>query len=184
MSFLENLLLALALAMDAFAVSLSLAYQLKKVRLGQYFSFSFYFGFFQFVMPIIGYYATFFVGDSFIQYGPYVAFALLVFVGAKMIYESFQSEEKDEKEINILLLLGLAVATSIDALSVGVSFRFLDVAILSPSILIGIVCMLCTLFALWLGTLLSSKSSLGQRAEILGGCVLILIAVQILWKNS
>ncbi len=184
---LDTFLLALALAMDAFAVSLALACVNKKLRLVDYVGIPMAFGFFQFMMPLMGYFFSSFVQESFADYGSWIACILLVGIGAKMLKESFEDKKQDEHEeqacakITLLCVLFLAVATSIDALAIGISFAFIGRAILIPSIIIGVVCFFCTLAALRLGTMLSSARSLGKRAELFGACVLIGIGLKILF---
>ncbi|MFI3272720.1 MAG: manganese efflux pump MntP family protein [Pseudomonadota bacterium] len=177
--------LALALSMDAFAVALALACVNKKLRLIDYVGIPLAFGFFQFMMPLIGYFFSSFVQESFADYGSWIACILLVCIGGKMLKESLENKEEDTKDtdcpqkITLLCILFLAVATSIDALAIGISFAFTGRTIVIPSIIIGVVCFFCTLAALHLGTMLSNKSSLGKRAELFGACILIGIGLKI-----
>lgn len=182
MNFFLVLPMALALAMDAFAVSVGVSTGLGGISRGQTFRLAFHFGFFQFMMPIIGWLA----GQSVLKYiqsiDHWVAFGLLLFIGCKMIYESFQKGEKiankktdPTKGFSLLLL---SIATSIDALAVGLSFAALQVAILFPSVIIGLVAFFMTIIGAQLGPLLGQV--VGKRAELFGGLVLILIGIKIL----
>lgn len=180
---LDTLFLAFALAMDAFAVALALACVNKKLRFVDYIGIPLAFGLFQFMMPLIGYFFSSFVQEGFADYGSWIACILLVCIGAKMLKESFEAKEDNDcpQKITLLCILFLAVATSIDALTIGISFSFIGRAILIPSLIIGLVCFFCTFVALYLGTMLSSKSSLGKRAEFVGGCILMAIGLKILF---
>jgi putative Mn2+ efflux pump MntP len=181
-SFLIILGVALALAMDAFAVSLGLGMSLKPATGGQTFRLAFHFGLFQFLMPIIGWAA----GESFVRYiGAYdhwVAFGLLIAVGGKMIFESFRREKKPKSETpdptRGASLFILSVATSLDALAVGLSLAALHVAIIFPAGVIGIVAFTITVLGMKIGPLLGKV--IGKRAELLGGIILILIGIKIL----
>lgn len=176
----DTLFLAFALAMDAFAVSMALACVTKKLRLVDYVGIPSAFGLFQFMMPLIGYFLSSFVQESFADYGAWIACILLVCIGGKMLKESFEAKEESAQKITFLCILFLAVATSIDALSIGISFAFIGRDIFVPSVIIGLVCFFCTLAALRLGTVLSHESPLGKRAELMGGCILIAIGFKIL----
>lgn len=179
-TFLLAIALALALSMDAFAVALALSCVNKKLRFVDYMGIPLAFGLFQFIMPLIGYFFSSFVQESFADYGTWIASILLMFIGAKMLKESFEEHTEEECKITFLCILFLAVATSIDALAIGISFAFMERAILIPSVIIGIVCFACTLIALYLGTIFS-KSTLGKRAELFGACILIGIGLKILF---
>jgi len=178
---------ALALAMDAFAVSVGVSLSLEGISKRQTFRLAFSFGFFQFMMPIAGWLA----GNSMLQYmqaiDHWVAFGLLLFVGVKMIYESFKRGKKTkEGNVNVdptkgLSLLTLSVATSIDALAVGLSFAALHEPILYPAVVIGLVAFLMTVLGTKLGPLLGQL--IGKRAEIAGGLILIIIGAKILSEH-
>lgn len=173
---------ALALAMDAFAVSLGLGLSLKPATGGQTFRLAFHFGLFQFLMPVIGWSA----GESLIKYisayDHWVAFGLLVAVGGKMIFESLE-RDKDLK-INRpdptkgFSLLVLSVATSLDALAVGLSLAALHVDIIYPALVIGLVAFAMTVAGMKIGPLLGKV--IGKRAEFMGGITLLLIGLKIL----
>jgi len=174
--------LALALAMDAFAVSLGLGLSLKPATGGQTFRLAFHFGLFQFLMPVVGWAA----GETLIRYiekyDHWVAFALLLGVGGKMIVESFRpgkasAAERADPTRGISLFM-LSVATSLDALAVGLSLAALRVAIVFPAVVIGIVAFTMTVIGMRIGPALGKF--IGRRAELLGGVILILIGIKIL----
>ncbi|WP_299073718.1 manganese efflux pump MntP family protein [uncultured Paraglaciecola sp.] len=176
---LDVLILAIALSMDAFAVSVGLGAKqptnLNKLALKA----AFYFGFFQCVMPFFGYFSGKGVSSWVDDYAPWIAFILLFCVGGKMIYESFaEGIEEDISQITHRVLLILAIATSIDAMAAGYVITLMDVNVLTACLTIGF-----TTFALsWLGIYIGSKSGtlLESKAELLGGIVLILIAFKVL----
>ena len=182
MSFLLILGIALALAMDAFAVSLSVGLTVKRATEGQTFRLAFHFGLFQSLMPVVGWTA----GESIIKYiqefDHWVAFGLLLAVGSKMIFESFQRErdlkvEKPDPTRGVSLFV-LSVATSLDALAVGLSLAALHVDIIYPALVIGFVAFAMTVVGMKIGPLLGKV--VGKRAELMGGATLLLIGIKIL----
>ncbi len=187
MNFISVFLIAVSLAMDAFAVSLTSGLKLKKPTLRSALYIGSFFGFFQFIMPLIGYFFTFFFVSRLENfdidtYTKIIAFVLLAFIGGNMLKEAFSKDDEADEEKEFSLSLGyiipLAIATSIDALSVGVAFALLKVEILSSSILIGIVALTISTVGVFLGSKLGEK--LQSKAEIFGGVVLILIGLKIL----
>jgi putative Mn2+ efflux pump MntP len=181
-NILVVLVVALALAMDAFAVSIGLGLSLKPATGAQTFRLAFHFGLFQFLMPVIGWAA----GESFIRYiGGYdhwVAFGLLLAVGGKMVFESFRRDARikarDSDPSRGLSLFVLSIATSLDALAVGLSLAALHVDIVYPAVVIGIVAFGMTIAGMKIGPLLGKI--IGKRAELMGGVILILIGLKIL----
>jgi len=184
-SLLLILGIALALAMDAFAVSIGLGMSLKPATGGQTFRLASSFGVFQFVMAVLGWSA----GETLIRhiekYDHWVAFALLLGVGGKMIYESLEPEKDSKAERSDptrgVSLLVLSVATSLDSLAVGLSLAALRVPIVFPAVVIGIVAFTMTVIGMKLGPAVGRI--IGRRAELLGGVVLILIGVKILVEH-
>ena len=178
---------AFALAMDAFAVSIASGVSLKRVSLRQTFRLSFHFGFFQALMPVIGWSGGLTVRSLIEQYDHWIAFLLLALVGGHMIRESFHSEE-DTKEKNDptrgITLIILSVATSIDALAVGLSLSILNISIWVPALVIGIVAAIATGVGLHIGKKVGTASHVGQYAELVGGTVLLLIGVRILYEHG
>ncbi len=190
MYILDSFFLAIALAMDAFAVSIILAYNLKNLKLKNYIIIASSFGLFQFSMPISGYFITVVLENSFNianfqEYGAFVAFILLFVVGAKMVKEAFEDKEEiEDKYLSFLLLLTLSISTSLDALSVGVSFYLIQYPVFLASVIIGLVCFIISGMGLFIGKKLASNNSLGKRAELLGGVILIGIGIKILVENA
>ena len=178
---------AFALAMDAFAVSIASGVSLKRVNLRQTFRLSFHFGFFQALMPVIGWSGGLTVRSLIEQYDHWIAFLLLALVGGHMIRESFHSE-KDTKEKNDptrgITLIILSIATSIDALAVGLSLSILNISIWVPALVIGIVAAIATGVGLHIGKKVGTASHVGQYAELVGGTVLLLIGIRILYEHG
>ena len=184
MSVLTIFGIALGLAMDAFAVSIASSAVLRDVTRRQIFRLSFHFGFFQFMMPVIGWLAGLSVADYIAAYDHWVAFGLLAFIGGRMIYESFAKEEKLKETADPtrgLTLVMLSIATSIDALAVGLSFAMLQVKIWYPSVIIGLVAAGMTVIGMRIGGRLGKR--FGHRMELIGGLVLIGIGVKILIEH-
>ena len=181
MDFLSVLLIALGLSADCFAVALSGSIAMRTVSGLQIFRTSLAFGMFQALMPVLGWLAGRTVVELIADYDHWVAFALLTLIGGRMIWESFRSRDKRTERTDIIkgiLLLTLSVATSIDALAVGLTFAFLEVNILMAVSTIGLVAFVATA----IGFLLGRKASglIGKRAEAIGGVVLIAIGFRIL----
>ncbi len=177
------LLLALALAMDAFAVALAAGAALGRADRRQLFRLSFHFGLFQFLMPVAGWFAGVQVERLIAAFDHWIAFALLAFIGGKMIRESFDhaaARYRTDMTKGMSLVL-LSVATSIDALAVGFSLAVVDVSILMPSVVIGLVAGGMTLLGMRLGEKISGR--LGRRMELAGGIVLILIGARIVLEH-
>jgi putative Mn2+ efflux pump MntP len=180
MSFFLILGIAVALAMDTLAVSIGLAVGLKGLSISQSFRLAFHFGLFQFLMPIIGYAAGRSIETYIRDYDHWVAVALLTYIGIKMIRESFAGENRlrirrdPSRGWNLVLL---SVATSIDALAVGLSLGVLGKPIVMPSIVIGVVCSLFSIAGIALGR--KAGALLGRRVELLGGLILIAIGIKI-----
>ncbi len=180
MGFVELFLIAVGLSMDAFAVSVCKGLGMQRLNVGQAAIIALFFGGFQALMPVIGWA----VGSQFTQfvssYAPWIAFALLVFVGAKMLWDAFHEEEADEDSFKLDFpeLFMLAIATSIDALAVGVSFAFLNVDIIPAIILIGLTTFALSFVGVAIGNQFGSRWE--KPATIVGGIVLILIAFKVL----
>ena len=179
MSFFELFVLAVGLSMDAFAVSVCKGLSLGKIRGKHMCLAGAWFGGFQALMPLIGYFLGSFFADMVAKYAHWVAFLLLAYIGASMIKES---REKDEEcldpVMDVKTMSLLAVATSIDALAVGVTFAFLKAAIVPAVSFIGVVTFVCSAAGVKIGSLFGSKYK--SRAEFCGGVILILIGLKIL----
>jgi putative Mn2+ efflux pump MntP len=179
--------IAFALAMDSFAVSLSTgATMCRRMHLPNALRMAAFFGFFQALMPVAGWSVGRFAVDLIKAYDHWVAFILLVAIGGKMIFESFKlsgDESEDRSDpLNVYILLSLAFATSIDAAAIGISLSFLKVAIIQPAIIIGII----TFFVSLIGTSIGCKAGdiFGKKIEIFAGLVLIAIGFKILLEHT
>jgi putative Mn2+ efflux pump MntP len=183
MNFFLVFVIALALAMDAFAVSVGISLSNEKITKQQTLRLASHFGFFQFMMPLIGWYAAQNILARYIEpFDHWVAFSLLVIIGGKMIYESFKRTKKVKNTkadpTKGLSLLMLSLATSIDALAVGLSLAALHAAILYPAVVIGLVAFFMTVLGVNIGPFFGRI--IGKRAELMGGLILILIGVKTL----
>ncbi len=177
MTLLELLLTSLSLACDAFTVSISKGLQTKS-KINNAFIISLYFGIFQFIMPIIGYYLGNIFTEKIIYYNPYISMILLIIIGM-LIYKE---ENYDiDTNLNYNELFFLSIATSIDALVIGISFSFLRLNIISSSIIIGIVTFILCFIGYYLGNYLSNKIS--KYANKLAGIILIILGIKIFIQN-
>jgi putative Mn2+ efflux pump MntP len=184
MEFLSVFLIALGLAADCFAVSLSASIANRNHSPSQVARVSFSFGFFQALMLVLGWLAGITIVDFISSFDHWVAFGLLVFVGGKMLWESFHEKDDDEKPADIsrgLLLLTLSIATSLDSLAVGLAFAFEDVNIWLASPTIGITSFAISALGFIIGTKVGQV--FGKRAEVLGGLILIGIGIRILVEH-
>jgi manganese efflux pump family protein len=186
MPLFELFAVAVGLAMDAFAVSIATGIRLGCVTGRQTFRMAFHFGFFQFIMPVLGWFAGSAAGPLMGAYDHWVAMGLLGFIGGKMIHEAFAHMDSEtcspRDPTRGATLLGLAVATSIDAFAVGLGLGVLGMGIWFPSILIGVVAAAFTVTGLRLGCRIGILFS--RRMEVLGGLILIAIGVKILFDHG
>ncbi|MDP8226457.1 MAG: manganese efflux pump MntP family protein [Candidatus Celaenobacter polaris] len=183
MSLFQILLVAVGLAMDAFAVSLASGFSLKRSYLFWSCIIALFFGGFQALMPVIGWFGGNLFREYIEKFDHWIAFGLLIIIGCRMIYEAFCShqEKKLIRPTNLFVLFGLAIATSIDALAVGLSFSLLDTRIFLPALLIGVVTFALSFCGVMMGKSLGAKW--GERAHVFGGIVLILIGIKILFEH-
>lgn len=182
MEIIELLLIAIGLAMDAFAVSICKGLAMKRMNWKKAVIVGIYFGVFQALMPVIGY----FLGRTFenlvTKIDHWIAFILLVLIGGKMIKEAFDNNAEGYSDsVNFKTMLVLAIATSIDALAVGITFAFLQTNIVLAVILIGIVTFILSIVGVKIGNQFGIKYE--KRAEIIGGIILILIGIKILLEH-
>ena len=187
MPLINITVIAIGLAMDAFAVSIAAGVRLKKVRARQIFRLAWHFGFFQAMMPVIGWFAGLTVRSLIEHYDHWIAFALLAFVGIRMIWEAFQDETSRDQRLDPTkgwTLVILSVATSIDALAVGLSLSMLKISIWGPALIIGLIAGMFTIIGLQLGQKVGSVGRLSRYAEIIGGIVLLIIGLKILYEHS
>jgi putative Mn2+ efflux pump MntP len=176
--------IAIGLAMDALAVAIATGIVLGKVSGRQTFRLSWHFGLFQFLMPVIGWLAGLSVETYLTGYGPWLAFGLLGFIGGKMIREAMRvsgTEGAVSDPTRGASLVLLSVATSMDALAVGLSLGVLRIRIWYPAVVIGAVAGVLTAIGMHLGAPLGNR--LGRKMEILGGLVLIGIGCSILFRH-
>lgn len=188
MTPVELLLLAFALAMDAVAVSLALGLQLRRPKPADALLAAGMFGLFQALMPVLGWALAFWFAGVVSSAAPWIAFTLLVLIGLNMLREARADEPEDDAAdavasggLTLRRTLPLAVATSIDAAAVGVTFGVLDVAVVPAVVVIGLVTFALSLVAVVVGSRVGER--LGTRAELLGGVVLILIGSRILLEH-
>lgn len=184
MDIFTILLIGLGLAMDAFSVSITDGILLKKPTILQGTKIAFFFGAFQFVMPCIGYLLASSFSKYITAFDHWIAFVLLAFIGGKMLYEAISDKDEDEEIKNPLsfsTLTILAIATSIDALAVGVTFATMAVSVVFASAIIGIMTFAICLSGVFIGSRFGNL--LGNKAEIVGGLVLIFIGIKILVEH-
>ena len=174
------LLTGFALSMDAFAVSVCKGLSLGRINAKHMCIAGAWFGGFQALMPLVGHFGGRFFADKVTRYSHWVAFVLLVFIGAGMIKES-KEEEHVNADMDIKSMFILAVATSIDALAVGVTFAFLKVEIVSAVSFIGVITFVCSAAGVKIGSLFGMKYK--SKAELCGGIILILIGTKILLEG-
>lgn len=184
MNTLMLLGIASGLAMDAFSVSLTSGVLIKTPTPRHYFRLAFHFGLFQFLMPILGFYGGVLFESVIKKYDHWIAFALLLAVGGKMLIDSFKKDDdekpnKDPSRGKTLILL--SVATSIDAAAIGFTMAALGLPIFIPSAVIGLVCLLFSAAGVFLGSRLGRV--FGKWAERFGGIVLITIGTKILIEH-
>lgn len=182
MSIIEIFLIGVSLSMDAFAVSICKGLSVKKMSYKNAFLCGLYFGGFQALMPLLG----FLLGSTFKnvidQIDHWIAFVLLLLIGANMIKEAFSNDDSNKNDdMSFKTMLLLAIATSIDALAVGVTFSFLDVNILLSILIIGITTFVISFAGVKIGNAFGSKYE--NKSKIFGGIVLILIGLKILLEH-
>ncbi|MCX6819567.1 MAG: manganese efflux pump MntP family protein [Candidatus Aenigmarchaeota archaeon] len=182
MDIFTILFIAFGLAMDAFAVSVTSGITIKHQRISNALRIALFFGLFQAFMPLVGWLAGLSLKDSISGIDHWIAFGLLGFIGCKMIYESVKIQPKKKiNPQNIYILFMLSIATSIDALAVGVTFAFLEVFIATPIIVIGTITFLLSFIGVFIGNKLGHVFE--KKIEILGGLVLIAIGIKILLEH-
>jgi putative Mn2+ efflux pump MntP len=176
------ILIAIGLAMDSFSASVTRGFATNKATLLiEALKTGFFFGLFQAVMPLIGWFAGVSIIDFISGFDHWIAFALLFFIGLRMIYESLSRESKKVvSSSSFKVLLILSVATSIDALAVGLSLSFIEASIITPVAIIGII----TFFLSFVGVFIGKKSgNYFKKIGVLGGVILIVIAIRILIEH-
>ena len=182
MEVTELLLLSVGLAMDAFAVSICKGISMKKMNWKKAIIIGLYFGGFQALMPTIG----FFLGSAFqsliTNIDHWIAFILLAIIGGGMIKESFEEDSENRNDdVSFKTMILLAIATSIDALAVGITFAFLKVNLILAVSLIGIITFIIAVLGTKIGNRFGDKYE--RKAEIVGGVILILLGLKILLEH-
>jgi putative Mn2+ efflux pump MntP len=183
MDLLSIIMIAIGLAMDAFAVSITCGLAIQPHNRHKFLRVPLAFGGFQAIMPVIGWLAGQTLQKYILDFDHWIAFGLLAYIGGHMIYESITTKEcaPEFDPSDHQLLLGLSIATSIDALAVGVTFAFLEMTIIVPVIIIGIITFIISLSGIYIGKRVGCY--LGKKVEIFGGVVLIGIGVKILIEH-
>lgn len=184
MGIAEIFLIGIGLSMDAFAVAVCRGLKMQKLNVKHTAVIALFFGGFQALMPLIGW----FLGKQFEKYitavDHWIAFALLAFIGGKMIYDSFKKDDDDQGEkdvFNLKEIFVMAVATSIDALAVGITFAFLSVNIWSSISIIGVTTFVLSAIGVLIGHKFGAKYK--NKAELAGGVILVLIGLKILLEH-
>ena len=182
MELFEIVVIGIGLAMDAFAVSVCKGLSMKKLDWKKTIIIALYFGIFQALMPVLGYFlgSTF---SSFVQQvDHWIAFILLAIIGGNMIKDSTDDEEeKRNDKVDVKTMILLAIATSIDALAVGVTFAFFEVNLLLAISIIGIITFVLSILGVIIGNKFGDKFQ--NRAELAGGIILIIIGLKILLEH-
>lgn len=181
MNITELIIIAIGLAMDAFAVAISQGLCLKKMDWKKALVIGVYFGGFQAGMPLIGYFLGSKLQEKIMAYDHWIAFVLLAFIGINMIIESRDKTESSCEVIKSKKLFVLAIATSIDALAVGVTFAFFEVDIISAVSIIGIITLVISILGVKIGNVFGSKYK--SKAEFFGGLILIGMGLKILLEH-
>jgi len=190
MNLPELLLLAVGLSMDAFAVAICIGLKMRKFMIAKALVVGLYFGLFQAGMPIIGYLFAIQLAGSVAALSPWIAFALLSFIGGKMLAEGLKktddsdcmfNPEDENAALGLKVMLPLAVATSIDALAVGASLALLSVNIVPAAVLIGTTTLIISMAGVKIGNMFGTRFK--SKAETLGGAILIGIGVHILLEH-
>ena len=182
MGLFEICFVGLGLAMDAFAVSVCKGLSMKKFYIKNAIVIALYFGFFQALMPLIGYFLGITFQGLVVNIDHWISFFLLGIIGIKLISEAFDSESDSKNDkIDTKTMLILAVATSIDALAVGITLAFLDTNVYYAVSIIGIITFILSIIGVRIGNKFGDKFQ--NKAEILGGVILILIGFKILLEH-
>jgi len=185
MNLSATILLAFGMSMDAFAVSISKGAALHKPKFSEALRTGLIFGCVEAITPLVGWGMGMLASQFVLEWNHWIAFVLLVFLGGRMLVEGWRgnedSEEKAPTRHGFWLLVTTAIATSLDAMAVGVGLAFLQVNIIYTALAIGCATLVMTTIGMMLGRFIGPL--LGKRAEMLGGIVLIGIGVQILWSH-
>ncbi|MDR1301752.1 MAG: manganese efflux pump MntP family protein [Treponema sp.] len=180
MGFGEIVIIAVGLSMDAFAVSITLGLSVEKPTIKEILMPGLYFGLFQALMPAVGYMTSFYFANKIQHLDHWIAFALLGLIGGKMIKDSLSQEHKEKKlpeySFNPMKMLLLALATSIDALAIGITFAFFDVPIVKAAIITGLITFFIAMIGVKIGNLFGMRYK--SKAEFAGGLMLVIIGIK------
>jgi putative Mn2+ efflux pump MntP len=185
LSFVELFVISLGLSADAFAVAICKGLPIKKVNVKNAGTVGLYFGAFQAIMPLIGYFLSIQFQDKIAAFDHWIAFVLLGFIGLQMIKESRESEldcDGEDDSLNFKTMFALSIATSIDALAVGITFACLQVNILPAISFIGFITFALSMVGVKIGNIFGSKYK--SKAELLGGLILIGMGIKILLEHT
>lgn len=183
LQFVTFLLLGIGLSFDSFAVSVSLGVMKREIRFQQACYVAFFLAFFQAAFPILGWMVGMSLKNLISSFDHWISFVLLSMIGIRMIYEGMRPvhERQEFNPLRLRFILGVSVATSIDALIVGLSFGFMDTNIFLPSGIIGIVTFIAAMLGMLFGKNISGEKS--HKSIIVGGIILILIGLKILAEH-
>ena len=183
MTLFTIILLAVALGMDAFAVSIASGITIKDLRVRHSLIIATWFGLFQAIMPLLGWIGGIKLHRFISEIDHWIVFGLLLFIGSKMIYGAFQGEtvKKKSNPMDVSVLFALSIATSIDAFAAGVSFALLDVWIVTPVIIIGIITFIMSFTGVWIGN--RGTHFFEKKMEAVAGVVLISIGIKVLLEH-
>ena len=182
MEYITIVFIAIGLSMDSFAVSITNGLTIKNLQFGKAVEIAFYLGFVQAVMPLIGWLLGFGFKNIIESVDHWIAFSLLSIIGIKMIYDSFKVKEKELiNDLSKTALIGMGVATSIDALAVGITLGIISSKILVSSVIIGLITFFFSMVGLRLGKFF--KEGYSRIVEIFGGIILIIIGIKILVEH-
>lgn len=182
MSFIEILLTGIALSMDAFGVAVCKGLKMRRLNYKHTAVIALFFGGFQALMPLLGWLLAKSFDKYVTSFDHWIAFGLLVFIGVKMIYESFNGDDDNCGGFDVKELFLMAIATSIDALAVGVTFAFdKSVSIVPAVLIIGVTTFILAAIGVFIGHKFGSRFK--NKAEIAGGIILILIGAKILLQD-
>jgi putative Mn2+ efflux pump MntP len=183
MNIISIIFIAFGLAMDAFAVSITSGLTIKSLKINNALKIGTFFGLFQAIMPIIGWLAGLSFREIISDVDHWIAFGLLIVIGCKMIYESSKMEVNNNKinPLNVYLLLILSIATSIDALAIGLTLSFLKVSIILPAIIIGATTFSLSVIGVYFGNKFGHYFE--RKIEMVGGFILIGIGIKILIEH-
>lgn len=180
MTLITIILLAVALGMDAFAVSIASGIAIKDLRIKHSLIIASWFGFFQAIMPLLGWLGGVKLQRYIEHVDHWIVFGMLLFIGCKMIYEAFKIESVENRTnpMDIEVLFALSIATSIDAFAAGVSFALLDVSVVAPVLIIGVITFIMSFTGVWIGN--RGTHFFEKKMEVAAGVVLIGIGVKVL----